>query len=186
MSDPPLLVQLIEHNARESPLSFFIEDVIGLIQDAWAYLVAKHGILPELHGQNALMEIGSDGRPTRVIQRDFQSLYSDGLIRDAMRLPQFEKHVIGMEDNIRREEQYSLVFDHFISRYLMIRLVQVFTGYYSQYSFQGTCDIIRDRFRAIRDNRLDVFPNTTFRFSDHVMVDNEVRLIDTGELPLFR
>ena len=55
--------------------------IIGLIQDTWVYFVSNRGILPEMHGQNILLEIDVRGIPKRIIHRDFQSLYSDKDIR---------------------------------------------------------------------------------------------------------
>jgi hypothetical protein len=185
-NDRPLLIQLIEHNSHTDPLSFFVNVIVGFVQGVWVYLVHERGILPELHGQNALLEIDANGIPRRLIHRDFQSIYSDSCIRELKRLPQFEKHVIGVEDGITRPQQYSLVFDHEISRYLLERMVKVFVEFYPEYSFEDVAWNIADRFRKIPGNILDVFPQNTFRFSKQPMVGNSVTLVDTGERPVFR
>lgn len=80
-NDKPLLIQLIERNSHSDPLGFFADVIVGFVQDTWMYLVHERGILPELHGQNALLEIDTNGIPKRLIHRDFQSIYSDGCIR---------------------------------------------------------------------------------------------------------
>jgi hypothetical protein len=184
--DPPLLCQILDRYGQGDPLGMFVENIVGPIQDAWVYLTSQRGVLPELHGQNALLELSADGEPRRVIHRDFQSLYSDGETRNQKGLPQFTKHVIGSEDNIKKEEQYSLVFDHFIGGYLTIRLVEVFVEKFADYSVETVSAAIASRFRSIKNNRLDVFPHTTYRFADKIMIDNEVALIPTGQKPLFR
>lgn len=186
IQDRPILIDLIELNSHYDPLGFFVNIIIGLIQDTWVYFVSSRGILPEMHGQNILLEIDSRGIPKRIIHRDFQSLYSDKDIRNNKKLPQFDKHVIGVEDNITKNQQYSLVFDHFISRYLFERMVNTFVEFYRQYSFSDVARQIRQRFINIPNNILDVFPQTTYRFSKQPMEDNNVSVIDTGEKPIFR
>ena len=47
------------------------------------WFVRERGILPELHGQNTLLEIDAEGVPQRLIHRDFQSIYSDSGIRES-------------------------------------------------------------------------------------------------------
>ncbi|MDO8575672.1 MAG: hypothetical protein Q7R78_03165, partial [bacterium] len=97
-----------------------------------------------------------------------------------------EKHVIGMEQSISRQQQYSLVFDHIISRYLFERIVRVFVEFYPRYSFSDVAGQIVKRFRSIQDNYQSIFPTTVYRFSKQSITDNEVVLTDTGEKPLFR
>lgn len=158
LQDTPLLIELIEHNSHYDPLGFFVNIIVGLIQDTWVYFVKERGILPELHGQNILLEINAEGIPKRLIHRDFQSIYSDMKIREAKGLPQFEKHIIGVEDNITQHQQYSLIFDHLISRYLLERMIRVFIEYYPKYSFGDMAQHIAHRFRNIPGNVLEVFP----------------------------
>ena len=184
--DMPILIELIELNSHYDPLGFFVNIIIGLIQDTWVYFVSNRGILPEMHGQNILLEIDVRGIPKRIIHRDFQSLYSDKDIRNSKKLPQFDKHVIGIEENITKHQQYSLVFDHFISKYLLERMVKTFVEFYKQYSFEDVARQIRQRFINIPNNILDVFPQTTYRFSKQPMKDNNVLVIDTREKPIFR
>ncbi|MHB1316716.1 MAG: IucA/IucC family C-terminal-domain containing protein [Minisyncoccota bacterium] len=186
LHDIPLIIQLIEHNSHADPLGFFVNVLVGFIQDAWVHLVNDRGVLPELHGQNALLEIDSTGIPTRIVHRDFQSLYSDRDIRTRRNIPQFTKHFAGTEDNITKDQQYSLVFDHFISKYLFERMVKSFIEFYPKYSFRDVSFKIGERFKNIPNNRLDVFPETVFRFSKQVLTDNHVTLVDTGEIPMFR
>ena len=186
IQDVPLLVELIELNSHDDPLGFFVNVIVGFIQDAWVHVVRERGVLPEMHGQNAFLEINSQGIPKRIVLRDFQSLYSDKDIRNNKSLSQFEKHVIGVEDNITRQQQYSLVFDHIISRYLLERMVKVFVEFYTKYSFEGVAQEIREHFRNIDENPRDVFPPTTYRFSKEPLIDNAVVLVDTGEKPIFR
>ena len=50
--DMPILIELIELNSHYDPwVFFFVNIIIGLIQDTWVYFVSNRGILPEMHGQ---------------------------------------------------------------------------------------------------------------------------------------
>ncbi len=184
--DKPLMFDLIERHSGNDPLEYFVNVLVGLVQDTWVYFVANRGLLPELHGQNACLEIDANGVPTRLVHRDFQSLYSDRERRGALSLPQFKKHHAGEEDNITKEQQYSLVFDHFISNYLFARMVRPFVTQYPQYAFDDVAKQIQTRFRGLKDNPLDVFPDTTHRFGKKSMVGNEVVVESTGNKPTFR
>lgn len=184
--DKPLMYELIERNSAHDPVGFFVNVLVGLVQDTWTYFVAHRGLLPELHGQNMCLELDTHGAPTRLVHRDFQSMYSDCDRRSALSLPQFKKHHAGEEDRITKEQQYSLVFDHFICNYLLARMTRVFVGLYPQYAFDDVAKLIQKRFRSIQGNPLEVFPDTTHRFGKKHMVGNEVSVVSTGEAPIFR
>lgn len=184
--DKPIMFDLIEQNSANDPVGFFVNVLVGLVQDTWAYFVANRALLPELHGQNTCLEINENGAPTRLIHRDFQSMYSDRDRRSALSLRQFRKHHAGEEDNITKEQQYSLVFDHFISNYLLARMVRSFVALYPRYTFDDVAKQIQTRFLGIQGNVLDVFPDTTYRFGKKAMVGNEVSVVTTGEPPIFR
>lgn len=85
--DEPLLIQLIKFHSVSNPLNYFLSDIIAPLINAWTLLVSERGILPELHGQNALAEIDANLNLRRVVHRDFQGTYSDSRIRSALGLP---------------------------------------------------------------------------------------------------
>jgi len=186
LQEKPLMFDLIERNNASDPMEFFVNVLVGLVQDTWSYFVANRALLPELHGQNTCLEIDINGLPTRIVHRDFQSLYSDRERRNDLSLPQFKKHHAGEEDNINKQQQYSLIFDHFISNYLFTRMVKTFVFLYPKYKFDDVAKQMKTRFRSIKGNPLDVFPDTTYRFGKQNMVGNEVTVENTGEIPLFR
>ena len=184
--DKPLLFELVELNEKYNPLEFFVNVIIGMVQDTWVYFVRERGLLPELHGQNTCLEINNQGVPTRIVHRDFQSLYSDRDTRQKKGLLQFKKHIAGDESNITKEQQYSLVFDHFICDYMMKRIVNIFVELYPQYNHDVVNKKIKDRFRNIPNNPLGVFPETIYQFSKKRMIGNEVTLENTKKKPIFR
>lgn len=186
--DKPLLVELCIKHSPKDPLGYFVENIIGPVQDVWVLLLNNRGLLPELHGQNALVEIGEDLNVKRLIQRDFQGIYSDSNIRSEHNLKEFKKHVVGSERGTTEKSQYSHVFDGMIGRYLFSRLATTFCKYFPSYSYETVCKEIKLRFLAIHGNRLDVFPETTHRFgiSADEQRGNEVELKDTKMPPEFR
>lgn len=135
--EEPLLIQLCEIHSPNDPIGFFIEYIIGYIQDSWVLLLTNLGFLPELHGQNALIEIDENFFPKRMVHRDFQGTYSDSAIRTALGLPNLDKHQVGLEPGTTRDSQYSLVYDNMIGKYLFSRLANVFCSYYTNYSYRS-------------------------------------------------
>lgn len=187
-NDKPLLVELCMMHSPKDPLGYFVENIIGPIQDAWVLLLNNRGLLAELHGQNALAEIGEDLNIKRLIQRDFQGIYSDSTIRSEQDLKVFKKHIVGSESGTTKKSQYSHVFDGMIGRYLFSRLATTFCKYFTTYSYENVCKEIKLRFLSIQGNKLDVFPETTYRFSSPAekQKGNEVELKDTKLPPEFR
>lgn len=185
--DKPLLVQMVELHSGVDKLGYFVSEVVGPILEAWVFLVSTRGLLPELHGQNALAEIDSSFRIRRVVHRDFQSLYSDQEIRANLGLPQFVKHIAGREQGTTVPAQYSIVFDNMISKYLLTRIAKSFTHHFG-IEYETVCAAMKEHHRSLSNWRMAQFPRTTYRFGSqaHEQVGNEVALVDTGESPVFR
>ena len=188
LESKPLLIQLCEKNSPLDPLGFFLEHIVGYIQDAWVLLVTNLGLLPELHGQNSLIEINENFFPRRVIHRDFQGTYSDSEIRESLNLSVFKKHIVGEEYGTSKASQYSHVYDGMIGRYLFSRLTKTFCAYYEKFDYKTVSREISRRFHLIPNNTTDMFPKTTYKFGNSATEQegNDVVLIDTKELPDFR
>lgn len=187
VSDKPLLVQIVELHGGDNKIGYFVSEIIGPLLEAWVFLVSNRGLLPELHGQNALAEIDSNFRIRRVIHRDFQGTYSDGRIRINAGLALFVKHVAGSEVGTTVTSQYSHVFDGMIGRYLLSRLTRTFCRFFAV-EYLSACSAIRDYHRSLSGWDVAEFPKTTYRFESRAseQVGNEVTLVDTDELPEFR
>ena len=99
---------------------------------------------------------------------------------------QYEKHIAGEEDDISKEAQYSLVFDHFICGYLLSRLVKCFTSKYANYTEYDVSGFLKERFVGINNNSLDVFPENVHGFGINEMKDNEVTVEDKGYRSVYR
>lgn len=187
IEDKPLLIQILELHADGKYLEYFISEIIGPILEAWVLLVSERGLLPELHGQNTLAEINKDFRICRIVHRDFQSIYSDSVIRKNLNLPLFKKHVVGEEEGTTVQSQYSNVFDNLIGRYLLKRLTKTFCNYF-RISYSKTTFAIRDYHCGLNGWKKAKFPKGTYSFSLSAKEQkgNEVFLVDTGEKPEFR
>jgi len=186
-SDKPLLVQIVELHGGADKIGYFVREIVGPLLEAWVFLVSTRGLLPELHGQNALAEIDSQFRIRRVVHRDFQGTYSDEHVRANAGCPLFTKHVAGREAGTTVMSQYSHVFDGMIGRYLLSRLTKVFCRFFGvEYPF--VCLAIKSYHRSLRGYDMAMFPKTTYRFGtkSSEQIDNEVTLVDSGELPEFR
>jgi len=185
--DKPLLVQVIELHAKADKIGYFVSEIVGPVLEAWVLLVSGRGLLPELHGQNALTEIDEQFRIRRVVHRDFQGTYSDAAIRTRLGLTIFTKHVAGNESGTTLESQYSHVFDGMIGRYLISRLTRVFCQHFAV-EYNVVAEAIRSHHRRIPGYESAQFPRTTYRFATSArdQTGNEVAFADTGEKPEFR
>jgi siderophore synthetase component len=183
----PLLVQMIKLHAKADKIGFFVSEIVGPILEAWVLLVSGRGLLPELHGQNALAEIDEWFRIRRVVHRDFQAIYSDSTIRIGLGLPTFIKHIAGNEPGTTLESQYSVVFDWMIGGYLISRMTKVFCQH-ADVKYTVVAEAIRSYHRSIPGSESARFPSTIYRFgkSARDQIGNEVALVDTGEKPEFR
>lgn len=185
--DLPIQLQLLElYNTRDK-LDLFLNLMIRPLLASWIEVLSKTGLLLELHGQNTLITLNENNRLGKIICRDFQGTYSDPLFRNDLGLTQFEKHVIGDEDGITRQEQYSHVYDDMIGNLLFKRMVRTFVEFYSKWNFEFVCNGIASLFNELtRKELFNLFPSTVYKFPKGPLQDNHVRFIDSGERPLFR
>lgn len=187
--DLPLLIQLIDLHAGEGEeLDYFVEHIAGKVVRTWATIVGRFGILPELHGQNTLLEIDDGLRPQRIVYRDFQSVYTDASVRKAngltMPLMPLQKRVIAADDPVTRGYWYSHVYDYNMGRLLLERLCTVFAHHYPVYPLEKVQDAIRETFRRhVADVAL--FPVSVYDtvLDEQYKIKGWVKYLDR---PLFR
>jgi hypothetical protein len=182
----PILVQLVrKHAAQGEELDYFVNSIAGKIVRNWGELAMKFGILPELHGQNTLLELDSNLMPQRIVYRDFQATYVDADIRqnNGLDMP-FEKHIAGSEAGTDRGLQYSHIYDQNVGDLLLARLVNTFIRFYPQYSFETVADEIKKVFHASFPLAKEIFPEATYKVGP--VVNNEVQMVMSHETPIFR
>lgn len=185
--DEPLVVQIVKMHGGQYPVEYFVKHITGPLLESWVTLVSKRGLLPELHGQNTLIEIDKNLKPRRVIHRDFQGTYSDSKIRQKLNLPLFTKHVAGEEPGTTVQSQYSHVFDRMIGQYLLLRLTRAFCLYFP-FDYGFVANAIKEYHHGLPGWVEADFPSTSYRFATTAQqqVGNDVSFVDTGILPEFR
>ena len=182
----PLLIQLIE-KAQEKPLNYFINNIITPFLANWIWCAQTRGLLLESHCQNTLLEINDQYKPTRIVYRDFQSIMVDPEPRLKNNLPTyFKKHIIGgKEDPFSREQEYSLVYDHFVAAYVF----PYFTSCLQEHAGipeQETREAIKKTFQKLLPNQEHTFPKTVFTLTDRLLENNQIEVKNTHELPEYR
>lgn len=186
-NDLPLLAQLVLMHGSNDKIGYFVSEIVGPILETWTLLVSKKGLLPELHGQNSLLELDMSLYTKRLVHRDFQGTYSDSNIRTELGLRLFSKHIVGTETGTTVQSQYSHVFDGMIGRYLLSRLTKTFCTSFSE-NYAKVADAIKAYHHRIPEWRVANFSSTTYRFGNTAkeQAGNEVILVDTGTPPEFR
>lgn len=186
-SDSTFLAQLVLLHGKNDKIGYFVSEIIGPILEAWTFLVSKRGLLPELHGQNSLLEFDMNLNPRRVVHRDFQGIYSDSNIRSGLGLKLFSKHIVGTEPETTIQSQYSHIFDGMIGRYLFSRLTKAFCFAFNE-NYIKVANAVRTYHHSIPEWRVPDFPSTIYCFGNTAkeQVGNEVMLTDAGILPEFR
>jgi len=119
----PLFVQIVKQKNAD-PLDFFIERIVRPLFINMSFFINNYGILLECHGQNVLVEIDRDLEITRLIHRDFQSIYLDKELRKKNGLKtNFKKHIMGEE--CPKEVSYSLVYDQYLGKHVLDKFVNL-------------------------------------------------------------
>jgi len=184
--DRALLSQLIDlHSTKGQELAYFTEVILGKIIRNWTTLARDYGILPELHGQNTLLELNDNLEPERIVYRDFQGTYVDAKIREekGLKLP-FTKHLAGEESGTDRAKQFSHIYDHNVGHLLLERLTNTFIRDYPQYKYEQVTSEVATMFNSLFPEAKDIFPKETYKVGK--VVNNEVVMEKTHDNPMFR
>lgn len=185
-ADAPLLTQILARHGGAVPFEYFLRTVMGPFLKVWAFAFLRGGLMFEAHGQNTLLEIDEAGRPTRIVERDFQSLPVDPLVRRRLGLPQpFRKHVIG-EGDYPRLLEHSLLYDHFIGDYLFKSLAEYFAATYGVGHEEFAVGVRRTFRRFVPEAReREFFPQGHVTFGE-LGPDNSCPLVYYHDAPAFR
>ncbi|MFH1173757.1 MAG: IucA/IucC family C-terminal-domain containing protein [archaeon] len=158
----PFFRQLVEKHDAE-PLDYFLTSIVKPLFTNLAHAIRNYGLLLEPHGQNVLIEFDKQWNITRLVHRDFQSMYVDNDIRKekGLALP-FTKHIMGEE--CAKEISYSLVYDNYVGKYVF----EPFTEY-----LQRDFGIEKERSRAaIREYFAKLMPQHCFPKGQYLMAQN--------------
>ena len=196
--DPLLLDQLIERMCKKKGREFdvFLDKILAPYLNTWAYLVLERGLIPEIHAQNALLELDEEGEATRIICRDLQDFFVDLERRQKKGLnTDFQKNIAGRTNKaylvegkpIKDEESRKQISLSFTYDYRIGRALDLFYLAMSRYpsctkeKFTGAAkEIWRTNF-----NGTDIFPKRAyFPSKDHPNLEEE--LYFTEKLPEYR
>ena len=184
-NDAPILSQLAGAVGMD-PLKYFMRHILDPFMKCWAFAFLEGGILFESHAQNTLLELDEQFIPRRIVQRDFQSIPIDPVIRKGKGLSiPFRKHIIGGEDYPRLIE-HSLIFDHFIGDYLFGAFAEFFLREH-RIPNKEFFSVVQKSFRAHipRVIEREFFPKGHVTFTD-TFKDNICPLLYLHEAPLCR
>jgi len=184
--DMPILCQLIGRS-RSKPLTYFARNILDPFMETWAWAFLARGLLFESHGQNTLLELDASFKVRRIVQRDFQSVPVDPVIRARRGLSTpFKKHVIGSGDYPRLIE-HSLQYDRFIGHCLLRSFVNFFNTYYD-IPEEETCSLIRRVFRhhIPKEVEQEFFLPGSMTLGEQAVGDNVYPLVYISTPPLYR
>lgn len=189
-STSPLMVSLIQKSGLE-PMDFILNKVMFPIIESWCFLARDLGLLTQAHGQNLLLEVGSDSVPTRVIFRDL-STYMDreARLKKGLSNEGFPSREADPEDCVALTEEaqkgyYSLTYDSFVGHHLFDFLAKTVKEYYGieKEILQTAC---RAKFRESFPEADRYFPRTVLYYSEHCTDGFRQDLTDTGKVPDWR
>lgn len=170
--DKTLFTQIVNKN-NINPKELFLEQYLKPLFIGMNYFINNQGILLEPHGQNVLIEIDTNFNITRLIHRDFQSIYIDNNIRKINNLEMiFQKHIMGTE--CTSKESYSLVYDHFIGRYVFDEFLELLETEHNIPKNQ-MIQLIKNEFKKHFDKTL--FPKEAYFMDKKTFENNKTILI---------
>lgn len=163
--DPTLLIQMVKEFGGKKPHLFFVENILGLLQDGWEFFQSQLGYAPE-HIQNWLFEIDLHGKPRRIIIQDFEGMHTDEKLRRDKGFQIFERDVFSEKE---RSEVYSLSYDFLLGEYTFKQLIEVFVQEYQQYETGELEEMIKKRFNDTASEEIkDLLPSdSTYMYGGH-------------------
>lgn len=181
--EPPLLVQIIKRHSHGDPRGFFLNLITWLLR-SWIYFVEDRGLVPVMHGQNCLLELGPDGEPHRIVIRDLQDLRPDPEARRRIGLPDIMWNAAGEKPGLSKAQEYSICYDHYFGTYFLARLIQAFSDYLG-FDVEWVNGEVAQLFRHYASSCLEEFPRLAYRFTQSEQRNSHTRVVPNG-LPRFR
>jgi hypothetical protein len=180
--DPLLLIQLVQQFGGSDPLGYFTERITGRLQAAWCAFVLSNGVLLEVHGEDAFLEMDTEIRPRRLIFQDFQSARTDALIRARKGLPDLPS--LNNASGGSRGQELSLSYDYILGELLLRRLVNAFIAHYQMFTFTEVAKHIAQQFHSTVGSLANLLPATAYGYK-YLRAGEQLTIAPTGE-PFFR
>ena len=175
----PLVFQLL---GGSDPRDFVLEKVMFPVIRHWVSAYLHFGFLLEPHGQNVLLEVGSDGGIERIVHRDL-NLGIDLRRRRDLGLPVSERN---RYNQMEGGAFASITYDKFMGNHFFQHLVAALQERYrglAMEDFQGPC---RDLFAQLFPHHRAYLPRTVRYFSEDRDEFGKPVFLDTGEAPVWR
>jgi len=186
----PLLVQMIKQS-NEDPMEYALNHVFYPIIDCFVSTFQQRGILLEAHGQNALLEVDENMKPTgRIAHRDLDDEV-DPEVRQKLGLSLEGFHPLQLIPPVSEEDPkgctHSIIYDKSIGKLhfnYVAKLLEERFGVPKE-ALQKKC---QEYFKGIFPDFADYFPKTVFKYSDKEKpgLPNYFSPVDTKETPLWR
>lgn len=182
--DPPLLAQLPCH-FRESPADFIINRIIVPMIELWVRTVSDLGIIPELHGQNALFCFDCRGSVSSVCFRD-SDLFTGVRIRRICDPECSEPRIDAMNDCalVGSDRILSLPYDGFLAHHFLEAIAA-----FAERLFGIQACILRDAAKsAFRTAGGDTLPlsKNIFYYDNHLHPGRQFVLTEHPSFELWR
>jgi hypothetical protein len=176
---PLLVLELME---GKDPLRFLLEEIMLPVIESWILCYRTLGYLLEPHGQNVLLELGTDRRVHRIVFRDL-NLGIDNRRRRDLRLPS------GGSNRYNQMETgafASITYDKFMGGHffdhLLANVIPVFPALDLD-AIRGAC---RERFQELFPDHGRYLPGTVHYFSETRDRFDKPAFLDTGQPPVWR
>jgi siderophore synthetase component len=176
---PLLLYDLI---GDADPLTFILENIMLPIVRHWVACFRHFGYLLEPHGQNVILEVGSDHTVVRIVHRDLSVAIDMRRRRDIGLSDQGLNHYNRME----HDAFHSITYDRFMGGHFFDRIVHACQEKHSNLSRQDFCRPCRETFARLLPEHRQYFPKTVWYFSEKRDQFNKPLYKDTGVKPEWR
>ena len=173
--DPTLLEQLVDTD----PERFLCERIVVPMVRLWLDVVTRTGCVPELHGQNTLVELSD--RP-RIRYRDC-GIYVDPAVRAGLGLGDGlpPTNVISRDVLVPREQVFSLTYDSFLGHHALAYVAAL-----GRDRFGVPPSALHSAARAAFAGASVSLPETVYYYDNTLYPDGRWQLTDTGLPPLWR
>ncbi len=178
-SVPPLLFDLMGSSTGPE---FVLEKLMFPIIRHWAEAFLKLGFILEPHGQNVLLEVGSDGDVHRIVHRDLSVCIHVGRRRDAG----LGEGALNGYNRTESGDFASIAYDRFMGGHFFDRIIELLQGddrTLHREAFVAPC---KEEFERAFPGHQQYMPRTVRYFSEQRDRYGKPLFQDTGVAPEWR
>jgi len=176
---PPLLFEL---TGDGDPQAYILKQIMFPIIRHWVGCFLNFGLLLEPHGQNILLEIGSDGEVSRIVYRDL-NLGIDNRRRRDIHIPVNRGNTYNQMES---GEFNSITYDKFMGGHFFDLLVASLEQRYPEMGPEDFREPCREEFARLFPEHEKYLPRTVQYFSEERDRFGKPLYQDTGKAPDWR